>query len=154
MTTRRFVEVADARHYSEFVAITKTPLDQLRHELGMFGDGKHSTLVLGALPEGKRFIDLTGRYDPPEYMQSAGSRDALTVEASEIVDGQRHLYALGRDEPAGREVTIRYGQDNANSLIAHENEVFTSDEAAEIFLAYMDSDGTIPDGFTRREIEL
>ena len=91
-----------------------------------------------------------------EYLQSAGSADALTVEVRTIDgDGAAHQFVVGKPgggaEGAPSEV-IRW-DDGRHSTTVHPREVFTADEAAKVFYAYFLTD-EVPARYTLRELHL
>lgn len=78
-----------------------------------------------------------------EYLQSAGTAQALTIEVRFLDDhGVAHQYTVGK---AGAELTgeptetIRWDE-GRRSVKVYPHEVFTADEAAEVFYAYFLTD--------------
>ena len=78
------------------------------------------------------------------FMQAAGSADAMTVEARLLgADGESHLYTIGRPETAdGTTTLIPMSDDRAVRVFS--NEIFTADEAAEIFYTFYLTEAVSP----------
>lgn len=91
-----------------------------------------------------------------EYMQSAGTAEALTVEVR-VVDenGTAHQYTVGKPggTPVGAPTEVIRWDEGRHSTTVHPNEVFTADEAADLFYAYFQTD-EVPESYTLRELDL
>ena len=106
---------------------------------------KRYALVVWALPEGADHVD-----DVPHdsvalsnYMQCGGSTQAMTVEVRVTQeDGSYEHYVVARKPVADPDAwtTITY---NNTPLQVHPEEVFTGEQAAPVFRAYIE-DGVIP----------
>lgn len=106
---------------------------------------KRYALVVWALPEGVDHVD-----DVPNdsvalsnYMQCGGSTQAMTVEVRVTQqDGSYEHYVVARKPVADPDAwtTITY---NNTPLQVHPEEVFTGEQAAPVFRAYIE-DGVIP----------
>ena len=106
---------------------------------------KRYALVVWALPEGVEHVD-----DVPcdsvalsNYMQCGGSTQAMTVEVRVTQeDGSYEHYVVARKPVADPDAwtTIMY---NNTPLQVHPEEVFTGEQAAPVFRAYIE-DGVIP----------
>ncbi|RUP72429.1 NTP pyrophosphohydrolase [Rothia sp. HSID18067] len=106
---------------------------------------KRYALVVWALPEGVDHVD-----DVPHdsvalsnYMQCGGSTQAMTVEVRVTQeDGSYEHYVVARKPVADPDAwtTIMY---NNTPLQVHPEEVFTGEQAAPVFRAYIE-DGVIP----------
>ena len=106
---------------------------------------KRYALVVWALPEGVDHVD-----DVPHdsvalsnYMQCGGSTQAMTVEVRVTQeDGSYEHYVVARKPVADPDAwtTIPY---NNTPLQVHPEEVFTGEQAAPVFRAYIE-DGVIP----------
>lgn len=87
------------------------------------------------------------------FIQAAGSASGMTVEVRQFGDdGKTHLYTVGKKQPAG-ERTALLPISAERAVRVFENEVFTAEEAAEIFNAFQAAD-TVPKGFALRELDL
>jgi hypothetical protein len=90
-----------------------------------------------------------------EYLQAAGSAEALTVEIRKAGGAQWGChwvrYVVGHPDPADLplDVTIETG---VNALQVSAAEVFDAEEAADLFMAYHRS-GDIPDGYSLRPVQ-
>ena len=106
---------------------------------------KRYALVVWALPEGVDHVD-----DVPHdsvalsnYMQCGGSTEAMTVEVRVTQeDGSYEHYVVARKPVADPDAwtTIMY---NNTPLQVHPEEVFTGEQAAPVFRAYIEG-GVIP----------
>ncbi|MFI5427519.1 DUF6357 family protein [Aeromicrobium sp. UC242_57] len=74
-----------------------------------------------------------------EYVQCAGTAAAMTVEVRTVdPDGTAHQFTVGKpgaDHAAGRTEMIRWDGDRSSTTV-HLHEVFTADEAADVFYSY------------------
>lgn len=87
------------------------------------------------------------------FIQAAGSASALTVEVKQLgEDGKAHLYTVGKPQPAG-DSTVLVPISRERAVRVFDNELFTADEAAEIFDFFHGAD-KVPDSFTLRELDL
>lgn len=105
-------------------------------------------------PEGADLLDDIPLSD--EYLQSAGSADALTIEMRVIDDeGVAHQYAVGKPgtEQTGEPTEVIRWDEGRRSTSVHPDEVFTADEAADVFYAYFLTD-EVPETLTLRELDL
>ncbi len=93
-------------------------------------------------------------YDPSaaeEYLQCAGSAEAMTVELRVVDDRGHEHYVVGREPLSGEcDVVIRYDE---FSVRVHPSEVFTAEQAAPLFDQYLRTT-TIPDGYHLRRLDL
>lgn len=91
-----------------------------------------------------------------EYLQCAGSAEALTIEVRILdPDGTAHQYTVGKpdgDSTAEPKEVIRWDSDRSGTTV-HPHEVFTADEAADIFYAYFLTDRVAPP-YVLRELDL
>ncbi|GAA2935541.1 hypothetical protein GCM10010458_19140 [Microbacterium luteolum] len=91
-----------------------------------------------------------------EYMQSAGTAGALTVEVRVLDEnGVAHQYTVGKpgETPTGAPAEIIRWDEGRHSTAVYPHEVFTADEAADLFYAYFQTD-EVPDSYTLRELDL
>jgi hypothetical protein len=87
------------------------------------------------------------------FVQAAGSAEAMTVEVRlPGPDGRGHLHTVGKQAPVSEDsVLIPTSAERAVRVFS--NEVFTADEAADVFAQYIDS-GAVGEPFTLRERDL
>ena len=100
---------------------------------------KRYALVVWALPEGADHVDVA----LSNYMQCGGSTQAMTVEVRVTQeDGSYEHYVVARKPVADPDAwtTITY---NNTPLQVHPEEVFTGEQAAPVFRAYIEH-GVIP----------
>lgn len=98
-------------------------------------------------------IIVTRRDVGETFIQAAGSAQALTVEVRLVGDdGVGHLYTVGKKQPSdGPTVLLPISPERAVRVAP--NEVFTADEAAEIFAEFHRTD-TVAGSYTLRELDL
>ena len=124
-----------------------------------------ATAARAAVDRGAADLDTAARLgarlvtrddDAETFIQAAGSAEAMTVEARlRGEDGDHHLYTIGRRQAAdaGTEETVLVPIGPDRSVRVLLREIFTADEAAEIFAAFVRTD-TVPDAYARRELDL
>ncbi|APB01723.1 hypothetical protein [Nocardia seriolae] len=120
------------------------------------GDDRYS-LNLAALPTPAWPDELTEADEAAmglQYLQCAGAADALSVEIHMGVDGVSRLFTLGRpgDYDGDPEVIIPFQRGN-HAPRAYPAEVFTADEAAQIFFTYYKT-GSLDGDYHLREVGL
>ena len=90
-----------------------------------------------------------------EYMQCAGSAEALAIEVRYLdPDGVPHQYAVGR--PGGRSgepTEVIHFDEGRHHVTVYPNEVFTADEASVIFYTYFLTD-KVAQPYVLRDIHL
>ena len=128
--------------------------DQLRVSLNKMNGTSFWALGLWRAPDGADLLE-----DIPlseNYIQCAGSAEALTVELR-VVDasGVAHQYVIGKavGDQAGDPSEVIPWDEGRRSTRVYPNEVFTADEAADIFYAYFLTD-TIPTTYPHRQLPL
>ncbi|HXR45602.1 MAG TPA: hypothetical protein VN759_12375 [Pseudolysinimonas sp.] len=141
---------------SEFpTALRPVPI-QLRHLVGLLDGDERWSFGLWKVPEGMRFLALDLDRYPEEFLQAAGSADAMVIELRRReADGDLHQYAVGRgeDEP-GESVVTWASNDPArpHRLTVPSAEVFGADEAAEVYWHYYQQVGTVPEFYRLRPV--
>ncbi len=101
-------------------------------------------------PEGYDFKEVDYS-SSNEYLQCAGSAEAMTVELRVVDDRGHEHYVVGREPLSGEcDVVIRYDE---FSVRVHPSEVFTAEQAAPLFDQYLRTT-TIPDGYHLRPLDL
>ena len=148
-------------HIRQFDGFSRGPLvdyirpypDQIRFALNTMNGTSAWGYSLWRAPEGADLLD-----DIPfseEYLQCAGSAEAMTVEVRTLdADGTAHQYAVGKpggDSTAEPTEVIRWDE-GRHSTTVHPNEVFTADEAADVFYAYFLTD-SVTEPYVLRELE-
>ena len=129
---------------------------QLRRSLGDLDGNEDFAYLLYYVPDDAGWPDAPGyddsKYDD-EYMQSAGSADAMTIEVKRREgDGELRHYVIGRpgDDADAPDVEVRYG---SHALSVRPTEVFDADEAARVYYEYFQT-RTVPDTYVLRELDL
>jgi hypothetical protein len=135
----------------------KRPIDEarelLRNTLARIDGKARYSLVLWAMPAGKRLVELDEHTDAREYIQCAGSAAAMTVEVRTEADGEGHQYVVGRlPGPRLEDPQVKIPWDDFEAVV-YDDEVFTAEEAAELFGSYLES-GTVPAEFALRPLSL
>lgn len=142
----------NGRSSTSFPHPTDDPEDKLRASFARMDGDRLFAFLLWELPAGQSFGD--GRpLDPREFIQCAGSADALTVEVREEADDGSHvLSTLGRaDDQGGRaEMAIQW---RGNTKMVRRNEQWSSDDAADLFLTYWRT-GALPRNISKRPVTL
>lgn len=145
------------RHITQRNASSRTVLvddirpyeDQIRFTLNRMNGTTFWAWSLWRAPEGANLLESLPFSE--EYLQCAGSAEAMTIEIRAVSDGEgARQYTVGKAGGAadGPEETIRW-DDGRHSTALSPHEVFTADEAAEVFSAYFRTGG-IGDGYALR----
>jgi hypothetical protein len=124
---------------------------RFRDDLNEFDGHDTWAMILGTRPSPGSEQDEAG----VRFLQAAGTADAMTVEIRE--PGGRRWGAVSVRSKVGLPGGVRAGQDAAIELphgteIVGAAEVFTAEQAADLFEAYYET-GTIPAGYPRRPVE-
>ena len=152
MTTPTHIVQLNGFARSPLVDVARPYEDQIRFSVRRMDGAKLWACSLWRAPDG---ADLLAEIPfSEEYIQCAGDAEGVTVEVR-VVDeaGTAHQYTVGKptggDESEPTE-TIRW-DDRRHSTKVHPHEVFTLDEAADLFVAYY-RDNHVPADHTLREI--
>jgi hypothetical protein len=152
MTTTHHAVTASGDLSFELIDPIAEARDRLRRMLSRM-DGKDSySFVLWALPPGKR-LDQVDETMASEYIQCAGSSDAMTVEIRTGVGTDATQYVVGRssvDRSGQPDVTIPW---DGYVATVYPDELFTADEASELFGHYL-VHATVPSEYTLRPLDL
>lgn len=121
---------------------------------GFLDGGDCFALIVTAAPEGKDPEEAPG----VNYIQSAGSYEALTVEIRVTEeDGSYIHYAVAREAIADPDrwtkVSWDAGGNTPASVDLHPEEVFTGEQAAPVYRAYIER-GELPPAHLLREIDV
>ena len=123
-----------------------------------FMDGvKHFSMLVWALPEGVTHIDDVPRFSPARatYIQCGGSTEAMTIEIRVTHDDDSYEhYAVAREPVTDPEAWTTVSWDNGNpepyTIQVHPQEVFTGEQAAPVFRAYIEDNALPPADLLRR----
>jgi hypothetical protein len=132
-------------------SIERGEADDIRATLHRLDGIKGYSLLLWKLPPGKTLYDVSPDEDAQEYIQCAGSADRMTVEVRRLNGDNYEHFVVGRapnGQDHGKEETIHW--DDVNTVVAP-NEVFSADEAADIFLSYYRT-GSVPSSYVLRPL--
>lgn len=130
--------------------------DQIREQLGRMDGDSVWGMALWRIPveaEGRAQTDEIPR--SAEYVQCAGSAQAMTIEVRRLSGGETpRQYTVGRatGTPRGEQDSIITWDGGRQSARVFANEVFDADEAAEVFAQYLQT-GAVPPTCSLREIE-
>lgn len=126
--------------------------EQLRFTLNRMDGSKLWAYSLWRAPEGANLRASLPFSD--EYIQSAGDRTAMTIEVRTAdASGTATQYIVGKPTEAPGEATEKITWDGGTQrTLVRANEVFTADEAAEVFGAYFRTD-EVPAEYTLRSNE-
>ncbi|WP_314428395.1 hypothetical protein [uncultured Microbacterium sp.] len=128
--------------------------DQIRFVLNRMNGSSFWAWSLWRAPEGANLLDSIPL--SREYMQCAGTADALAVEVRHLdPDGTPHQYAVGKPggDHSGEPTEVIHYDDGRHSVTVHPSEVFTADEAAVVFYTYFLTD-KVSQPYTLRELDL
>ncbi|WP_157497067.1 hypothetical protein [Leifsonia sp. Leaf264] len=119
-------------------------------------DGERTwSYALWPLPNGQRMKDLEPFVTGDQFLQSAGTAGAMSIELREIDgDGHARQFAIGRPDTyygAGHVEAVVWSA-GVHALHLFPGEVFGADEAAAIYFSYYSS-GTVPAAYRRRELD-
>lgn len=111
-----------------------------RKRLALLDGTNRYSLSLWRLPPGVPFDRVNLVTWPQEYLQVAGCRDGMTIEIRRFEGGAPRQYAAGRSisdrNDTNAETVIRW---NGGETKVFSNEVFTVEEAADLFAIYLEN---------------
>jgi hypothetical protein len=130
------------------------PAAIVRKRLALLDGIDRYSLMLWKLPSDVFLDDVNLKMWPQEYIQAAGNRDLMTVEARRLEKGVPRHYVVGHrkqsDDDSGESVEIPWNQ---HTVTVQASETFTAAEAAELFFAYYQT-GWVPAAYTLRGLDL
>jgi len=115
--------------------------EQIRFVLLQMNGSSFWAYSLWRAPEGADLLESIPFSE--EYMQCAGTADALALEVRRIeADGTPHQYAIGKPggHRTGEPTEVIHYDDGRHSTTVYPHEVFTADEAAVVFYTYFLTD--------------
>jgi hypothetical protein len=136
----------------------KDPVDTLetiiRKRLSLLDGRRRYSLGLWSLPDGIPFDSVDFANWPIEYIQVAGSWDRMTIEVRRGDGGQHRQYVLGHQSRSnGYDRQIEVIRWNGRETSVLPSEVFSADEAADIFISYY-ATGSVPESLALRRLDL
>lgn len=128
----------------------------IRKRLASLDGQRRFALMLWPLPNGVPFAEVDVVSGPEEYIQAAGSRERMTVEVRRIEAGQPRQFVVGRDvtsrgDSEHQAEVIKW--DGEIETIVRPSEVFSADQAADLFVSYYGT-GWVPETYTLRLLDL
>lgn len=128
--------------------------DQIKFALNRMNGTSFWAWSLWRAPEDADLLEDIPLSD--EYMQCAGSAQAMTLEVRTVdKDGKGHQFVIGKPEgnQGDKPTEVISWDENKYNTTVYKNEVFTADEAAEVFYAYFLTNEVI-EPYTLRELDL
>ncbi|SDQ35487.1 hypothetical protein [Leucobacter chromiiresistens] len=156
MTVYYLTKIEKYASRSELNEIVIPALEQLTRLLSLLDSGDHRALALWRGPDGVDFWDVDMTIYPMTFLQAGGTRDGMAIEWKTNRDGEFRQYAVGHPgSNPGKDATqpdheIRLGE---NRIFAYEHEVFSYEEAADIFHHYFLHDSP-PATYELRDLQL
>lgn len=141
----------NGRIHGELKDPYNSPETQIHKSLSLLDGSRRFSLILWAIPHGVSFSKVDLDSEPQEYIQAAGAFDRMTVEIRRIEAGQARQYVIGRDIPSSGDTNqfeiIKW--DGGIETVVRPSEVFTSDQAADLFVSYY-ATGWVPESYALR----
>lgn len=128
--------------------------EQIRYAVNQMDGSSFWAWSLWRAPEGADLLESIPFND--EYMQCAGTAEALTIEIRRLdPDGTAHQYTIGKPggERVGEPTEVIHWDEGRHSTTVFPHEVFTADEAAVIFYTYFLTDA-VSQPYELRELDL
>ncbi|WP_431075153.1 hypothetical protein [Microbacterium phyllosphaerae] len=154
--------MSDPTHISQKNSASRWPLidnfrpypEQIRYSLGRMDGSSFWAWSLWRAPEGADLLEDLPFND--EYMQCAGSAEALTIEVRHVdPDGTAHQYTIGKPgaDVTGEPTEVIPWDEGRHSTTVYPHEVFNADEAAVVFYTYFLTD-KVSQPYTLRELDM
>jgi len=143
----------NGRTWMDVHSIDKGETNDIGATLARLDGTKFYSLLLWKLPPDKSLDDVSPDEDANEYIQCAGSADRMTVEVRRLKGGTYEQFVVGRtpnSESPGKEETIHW--EEVDTVVAP-NEIFSADEAAELFRSYYTT-GWVPSIYVLRLLSI
>jgi len=128
--------------------------DQVRRRLGLLDNDEQFAWLIWWCPD-----DADWMFNPKpaeeqysgSYLQAGGTAEKMSVELRRREDdGEYRFYIVGRDHDLSEPLTETIDVQAAHEP-RHPAELFTADQAAPVFMHYVEHQ-TVPDGYTLRLI--
>jgi len=127
--------------------------DQIERVLGLLDNGSRWSYGLWRAPIGVDFWDIDHKEWPQSYLQAGGTATRMAVEVRYVEDdGEKRQYAVGRpggDYTGEPSETVIIG---GNEFFYYPNEVFTAEQATDVFFGYFQTD-RVPDEYPLRRLD-
>lgn len=153
MTRRTHVVQSNGWSRGPLIDSVRPYPDAIRFMLNRMDGASSWAYSLWRAPEGADLLDEIPFSDA--YLQCAGSAEAMTIESRLVdADGTAHQYVVGRPgERAEQPSEVIRWDDGRHATKVFASEVFTADEAADVFYAYFLTD-VVPEPYILRELDL
>lgn len=154
MTKPTHIDQMNGRTRGAFLDDLRPYPDEIRFVLNRMNGTSFWAWSLWRAPEDADLLDRIPLSD--EYMQCAGTADALALEVRRIEDdGTPHQYAIGKPggDCTGEPTEVIHFDDGRHSTTVYPHEVFTADEAAVVFYTYFLTD-EVSQPYELRELDL
>ncbi len=153
MTKPTHINQSNGVSRGPFVDYVRPYSEQLRASLNNMNGLSFWAYSLWRAPEGADLLESIPLSQ--EYMQCAGSAEALAIEVRYLdPDGVPHQYAVGRPgDRAGEPSEVIPFDEGRHHVTVYPSEVFTADEAAVIFYTYFLTD-KVSQPYVLRDIHL
>jgi hypothetical protein len=155
MSGRTHIETRNSDSYGYLIDSFRSYHDQIALALRQLDGSKRWAYSLWRAPAGVYFYDIDMNWSQKQYLQTAGSAEAMTIEVRFVEDdGKARQYVVGRpggdysEQPA---VTLRF-LDETRKLHLYPNEVFEWEEAADIYYQYFLTD-RVPEPYVLRRLD-
>lgn len=137
MTKPTHIDQMNGRTRGAFLDDLRPYPDEIQFVLNRMNGTSFWAWSLWRAPEGADLLESIPFSD--EYMQCAGTADALALEVRRVEDdGTAHQYAIGKPggDRTGEPTEVIHFDDGRHSTTVYPHEVFTADEAAVVFYTY------------------
>ena len=152
MPTYTHVEQTNGRGKSFLIDTFRPYRDQIHRMLTLLNGDARWSYLLARGPFGKD-IDEIGPEWPKSYLQAGGTATRMAVEVRYVEDdGEKRQYAVGRpggDYTGEPSETVIIG---GNEFFYYPNEVFTAEQATDVFFGYFQTD-RVPDEYPLRRLD-
>jgi hypothetical protein len=143
----------NGRTWMDIHSINKGEANDIGATLARLDGTKFYSLLLWKLPPSKSLDDVSPDEDANEYIQCAGSANRMTVEVRRLMGGKYEHFVVGRapnGKNRGNKETIHW--EDVDTVVAP-NEIFSADEAAELFRSYY-ATGWVPSSYILRLLSI
>lgn len=154
MNTPTHIDQINGESRGPFVDYVRPYPEQLRASLNGMNASSFWAYSLWRAPEGADLLQSIPFSD--EYMQCAGTAEALTIEVRYVgPDGTPHQYTVGRPggDLTGEPTEVIHWDEGRYSTTVYPHEVFTADEAAVVFYTYFLTD-KVAQPYVLRELDM
>ena len=127
--------------------------DQIDRVLGQLDGNESWSYSLWQAPHGQDVDQIDYSVYPRSFLQAGGTADRMALEVRYVEDdGKERQYAVGRpggDYSGEPSETVIIG---GNAFSVYPNEVFTAEQATDVFYGYFQTD-RVPDQYPLRRLD-